>query len=150
MVTPSPLTYDCSSRWWWWVKNKFLYSVVLKESTLKNCKLLLAWGVTRFVVLKSFGFLGFVKNKLIIIIISQTVVQTHHATTWRASLSQPSEQNKWSPAGLSPCGWVASGSCWATEWLPLPHSACRCSGGSARVSGSVLAASPSSLDLKHY
>ena len=34
-------------------KNEFLYSAVFTESTRKHCELLLAWVVTRFVVLKS-------------------------------------------------------------------------------------------------
>ena len=39
-------------------KKEFLYSAVFTESTLKQCELFLARVVTRFVVLKSFWFLG--------------------------------------------------------------------------------------------
>ena len=42
-------------------KNEFLnYATVFEKSTLKHCELFLAWFVARFVILKCFGFLGFI------------------------------------------------------------------------------------------
>ena len=41
-------------------KRVSIYSAVSEKSTRKHCELFLALFATRFVVLKSFGFLGFI------------------------------------------------------------------------------------------